>query len=51
MRTVEDRGKDAWRVEARTAVPVDGPVGTDERDRVQVANQTVLGDRQVAGRI
>ena len=35
------------RVKPRAAVPVD-PVGADERNRVQVADQAVLGDRQVA---
>jgi hypothetical protein len=45
---VEDRREDARRVEARAAVPVDRPVGPDERDGVQVADQAVLGDRQVA---
>ena len=45
---VEDRREDARRVEARAAVPVDRPVGAHERDRVQVADQSVLGDRQVA---
>ena len=45
---VEDRREDARRVEARAAVPVDRPVGADERDGVQVADQAVLGDGQVA---
>ena len=45
---VEDRRKDARRVKPRTAVPVDRPVGTDERDGVQVTDQAMLGDRQVA---
>ncbi len=44
---VQDRAEDARRVEARAAVPVDRPVGADERDRVQVADQPVLGDGQV----
>jgi hypothetical protein len=29
-------------------VPVDRPVGADERSRVEIANQAVLGDGQVA---
>jgi hypothetical protein len=45
---VEDRREDARRVKARTAVPIDRPVGADERHGVQVADQAVLGDRQVA---
>jgi hypothetical protein len=44
---VEDRRKHARRVEPRAAAPVDRPIGTDKRDRVQVADQAVLGDRQV----
>jgi hypothetical protein len=32
----------------RAAVPVDRPVGADERDGVQITNQAVLGDGQVA---
>jgi hypothetical protein len=35
---VQDRRKDARRVKPRAAVPVDRPVGTDQRDGVQVAN-------------
>ena len=46
---VEDRCEDARRVEARAAVPVDRPVGADERDGAQVADDSVLGDRQVRG--
>ena len=45
---VEDRREHARRVEARAAVPVDRPVGAHERDGVQVADQAMLGDRQVA---
>jgi hypothetical protein len=45
---VEDRREDARRVEARAAIPVDRRVGADERDRVQVTDQAVLGDGQVA---
>ena len=44
---VENRSEDARRVEARAAVPVDRAVGPDERDRAQVADDAVLGDRQV----
>ena len=44
---VEDRAEHARRVERRAAVPVDRPVRADERDRVQVADQSVLGDREV----
>jgi hypothetical protein len=45
---VEDRREDARRVEARAAVPVDRPVGADQRDGMQIADQAVLGDGQVA---
>jgi hypothetical protein len=44
---VEDGPEHARRVEAGAAVPVDRAVGADERDRVQVADQAVLRDRQV----
>ena len=44
---VEDRAEHARRVERRAAVPVDRAVGADERDRVQVADEAVLGDREV----
>jgi hypothetical protein len=40
---VEDRGKHAGRVEAG-AVPVDRAIGADKRDRVQVADHSMLGD-------
>jgi hypothetical protein len=45
---VEERREDARRVKAWVAVPVDRPVGADEGDGVQVADQAVLGDGQVA---
>ena len=45
---VEDSREDARRVEARTAIPVDRAVGANERDRVQVADQAVFRDRQIA---
>src|SRR2546429_5172506 len=45
---VEDRGEDARRVEPRAAVPVNRPVSPDERDGVQITDQAMLGDRQVA---
>ena len=44
---VENGAEDARRIEARAAVPVDRAVGADEGDRVQVADDAVLGDRQV----
>jgi hypothetical protein len=44
---VEDRPEDARRVEPRVAVPIDRPVGSDERRSVQVADQAVLRDGQV----
>ena len=36
---VKDRREDARRVEPRAAVPVDRPVGADERDGVEVADR------------
>ena len=45
---VEERREDTRRVETRAAVPVDRSVRPDERDRVQIADQAVLSDRQVA---
>ena len=48
--SVEDRPEDARRVEPRAAVPVDRAVGADERDRAQIADDAVLGDRQVLAR-
>lgn len=41
---VEERGEDAWRIDAPRAVPVDRAVGADQGDGVQVADQAVLGD-------
>src|SRR5215469_3233293 len=45
---IEDRGEHAGGVEARAAVPVDGAVRANQGDAMQVANQSVVGDRQVA---
>jgi hypothetical protein len=45
---VEDRAEHARRVEVGAAVPVDRPVRADQRGRVQVADDPVLGDRQIA---
>ncbi len=47
---VEDRREHARRVEARAAVPVDRPVRADERDGAEVADDAVLGDREVLRR-
>ena len=44
---VEDRAEHARGVERRAAVPVDRAVRADERHRVQVAHEPVLGDREV----
>ena len=44
---IENRREDARRVEVRQAEPVDRPVRPDERHRVEVADDAVLGDRQV----
>jgi hypothetical protein len=46
--SVEDRREHAWRVEAGTAVPVDRPLGPNQGDRVQVADEPVLCDWQIA---
>ena len=45
---VEQRGEHAGRVEPARAEPVDGAVGADERRGAQVADDPVLGDREVA---
>ena len=45
---VEQGGEDARRVEARAAVPVDRAVDGHQRDRVQITDDAVLGDRRVA---
>jgi hypothetical protein len=42
---VEQPGEDGVAVVARQAQPVDRPVGVDERGRVAVRQQTVVGDR------
>ncbi len=42
---IEDRGKDARRIEPFGAIPVDRAVGTDQRDALLVADHTVLRDR------
>ena len=47
---VEQRGEDARRVEAGAAEPVHGAVRGDERCRLQVADQTVVGDGGIAAR-
>ena len=44
---VENRGEDAWRVEVRQAAPVDRTVHAHQRDRVQVADDTVGLDRLI----
>jgi hypothetical protein len=45
--SVENRGKDARRVKARAAIPVDRPVGPDKRNAVQVTDQPVIGDWEI----
>ena len=47
---VEDRAEQAGRVEALGAEPVDRALVADERDGVQVADDPVVLDRQVAAR-
>jgi hypothetical protein len=44
---VEDRCKDAGRVECRAAVPVDRPLRAHKRDGVQIADNPVFGNREV----
>ena len=46
--SVEDGRENARRIETRAAIPVDRPVGADKRDGVQVTDQAVLGDGQIA---
>ncbi len=43
---VEEAAEDARRVEARNAQPVDRAVGSDERTRVAVGQERVVGDRR-----
>ena len=45
---VQDGPEHARRVEMGAAVPVDGPVGAHERRCMQVPDDPVLGDREVA---
>ncbi len=44
---VQQRGEHTRRVEGRTAVPVDGAVGSHQRRAAQIADQSVVGDRRV----
>src|ERR1700731_2584624 len=44
---VENRGEDAWRIDGRQAAPVDRTVHAHQRDRVQVADDTVGLDRLI----
>src|SRR5438874_2624608 len=46
-RAVENSSKNTRRIEAGAAVPIDGAVGADQRYSVQVADDAVLGNRQV----
>jgi hypothetical protein len=47
---VEDAAEDARRVERRAAVPIDRAGGADQRDGVEIADEPVLGDRQILQR-
>jgi hypothetical protein len=47
---VEQRREHARRVKTRRAIPVDRPVGRDQRDRVEIADHPVLGDRRIGPR-
>jgi hypothetical protein len=47
--SVEDRSEYRWGIKALWAVPVDRAVGSDERRAVEVADDAVLGDRQISG--
>jgi hypothetical protein len=44
---VQDRPEQTRGVEARTAVPIYRAVRAHKRDRMQVADQAMLGNRQV----
>ena len=44
---VQQRAEDAGRVEARGAEPVDSAVDADECRRLQISNETVIGDEWV----
>jgi hypothetical protein len=44
---VQQGAEDAGRVEAGGAEPVDGAVGADQRRRLQVSDQTVIGNQRV----
>jgi hypothetical protein len=45
---IEDCGEHARRVEARAAVPVDRPFAAYQSNAVKVADDPVLGDREIA---
>jgi hypothetical protein len=47
--TVEDRTEHRRRIKALWAVPVDRAVGSDERRAVEIADDAVLGHRQISG--
>ena len=45
---IEQGGEHAGRVEARTAEPVDGAVGRDQRGGLEISDEAVLCDLGVA---
>ena len=49
-RMVEQAGEATLRIEARQAAPVDHTIARDERGRVAVADQGVVGNRGIGGR-
>src|SRR5207253_340530 len=44
---IEDRGKNARGVKARAAIPVDRSVSPDKSNAMQVANEPMIGDREI----
>jgi hypothetical protein len=46
---IQQRPEHARRVEPLGAVPVDRPVGTDQRRAAQITDDPVLGNRQMVG--
>jgi hypothetical protein len=44
---VQQRRENAWRVEARTAEPIEGAARCDQRRGLQITDETVVGDQWV----
>src|SRR5579884_627241 len=47
---VKNRREDTWGVNPRAAVPVDRAISPDQSDAMQIADQTVVGDRKISAR-